>query len=394
MFFRFIILHFSCSDSKVQQESIWVLINVAFGNSSHVRAIVEAGVTPKLIRLMDHENRTVVRNATWALANMCGDGVDTCTHLINEGIVVKLVKLIEVGDTSLETLRLIAWLCLNLSRHYSPVSLTKISTLVQPLLRLLETHTDKRITIDTCTFFGNILSVSQRFGFPIAIFAVFAVMSKILDRTQSYAIESALTTVRVVAKSEAIAQREQIFSCGIAAKVANLIHNRNDNISYLSMNIFRLLANGSFSVSYIPKMFQLNVLDKVSMVFVNVHGTIRTKREAIALLKAFVIKGGSTTIQKIFEDEYATFWTSFCQLLSHRNPNLVMDCLRLLDAIANRYTTRHILGQFYNFGIVEKVSGLMDHVCDEISTLTIDLLHSYDYPDLPYSPEMYGSAEE
>lgn len=342
---------------------------------------------------MDHENRIIGRNATWALANMCGDGIDTCTHLINEGIVEKLVNLIGVDDRSLETLRLIAWLSLNLSRYYSTVSLTKFTMLAQPMLTLLDKQPDNRITIDICTFFENILQVSQQFEFPIAIDEVFAVISKILDRPRTSAVEYALHTISVVAKSEAFAQREQIFRSGIAAKLVNLINHRNDDISYLSVRIFHLLTLGSYSSLYIPKMIQLNILDKVGSVFVDARSTLNTKREAIALLKAIVMRSRISN-QDLFQDEHASLWKSFCQLFTHRNPHVIMDCLQLLSSIELRFMTHHHLDQIYNFGIITKMAGLLDHVCDEISTRTFDMLKSFDYPELPYNPAVNGLAEE
>lgn len=388
----FHIITINFSDIQTQQESIWVLINVAFGSNENVRAVIGAGAVPKLIRLLKSEDKTIVRNSTWALANMCGDGTETCNHLINEGIIVELVRLLAIAGQTKDILRLISWLALNLSRHV-PIPLSKLQPLFDPLLGILETDRDKRITIDTCTFFTNVL---ESFGFVTnaTVQKILTCISKVLARPEMFAIESSLKIIIVVAKSSSLSIRELIFQVEIATRLLELTTHQNHTASQLSLQIFRFLTSGTFSVTYIQQILQLNPFENVSKVFGDSHYSVKSKREAVGLLKGIVLKGITAQSRKMFNDEHIELWIGFCELFKSKSYVLVIEALKFLVCVENHLLTQNISDQIQSFGILEALNELLDHINDEISSLSYQLLESFDYQDLPYHHEMFGPAEE
>lgn len=75
----------------VQNESAWVLCNVAAGCPSHTQAVLDAGALHALVRLLASHSASVRLSAVWAIVNISGSSPtarnlvlahSTLTHLL------------------------------------------------------------------------------------------------------------------------------------------------------------------------------------------------------------------------------------------------------------------------------------------------------------------------
>jgi len=78
----------------IVSDSLWVLINVASSNSSHVLAIVDSGAIPKLIRLLKTPDKECLILVMWVLRNIAGDGVQMVDRLLKMGLIPAIVPLL------------------------------------------------------------------------------------------------------------------------------------------------------------------------------------------------------------------------------------------------------------------------------------------------------------
>lgn len=68
-------------------DAAWALTNIASGESKHTKAVVECGAVPKLILLLDHCDTRIAEQSVWALGNIAGEGASYRDMLIQKGVV-------------------------------------------------------------------------------------------------------------------------------------------------------------------------------------------------------------------------------------------------------------------------------------------------------------------
>ena len=61
------------SQRRLQFEATWALTNIASGTSANTLIIVNQGVLPPLIKLLDSPSIEIREQAVWALGNIAGD---------------------------------------------------------------------------------------------------------------------------------------------------------------------------------------------------------------------------------------------------------------------------------------------------------------------------------
>ncbi len=57
----------------MQSEASWCLLNIAGGNSHHVKVIVDHGVIEKFVQLLESPHNEVIEHGIQGLGNIAGD---------------------------------------------------------------------------------------------------------------------------------------------------------------------------------------------------------------------------------------------------------------------------------------------------------------------------------
>ncbi|CAF4954002.1 unnamed protein product [Rotaria socialis] len=68
------------------------MTNIAWGNSSQVKYVIDADAAPALIHLLTSTNEDVREQAVWALGNITGDNPEYRDYVLNKGALTPLLQ--------------------------------------------------------------------------------------------------------------------------------------------------------------------------------------------------------------------------------------------------------------------------------------------------------------
>lgn len=151
----------------LQVEALWALTNIAAGATDNTSVLLQHGVIPTLVSLLDTSNDEVLEQAVWVLGNLSGEGSSTRDLVIQAGALPALVKLIRRKDrgqqqqqqqeNSLEKteepkqslLRILTWTLSNLCDG-QPRPVFNIQLVLPELEHMLESTEDSEILSHVC----------------------------------------------------------------------------------------------------------------------------------------------------------------------------------------------------------------------------------------------------
>lgn len=71
---------------NLRKEVAWALSNITAGNVKQIQSVIDAGLLPPLIELIQHGDVKSQKEATWAVSNFtCGGSVEHIALLVREG---------------------------------------------------------------------------------------------------------------------------------------------------------------------------------------------------------------------------------------------------------------------------------------------------------------------
>lgn len=138
----------SSGDPPLQFEASWAVTNVASGRSDHTRYIVECDVVPPLIYLLKTASDDVKEQCVWALGNIAGDNVDYRNMVLDSGALEPICRILMTA-TETAFIRNATWALSNLCRGRPQPQWEKVRDALPALTRLLY-NPEEDILIDAC----------------------------------------------------------------------------------------------------------------------------------------------------------------------------------------------------------------------------------------------------
>lgn len=137
--------------NQIMFETAWILTNVCSGTSNQTVFVVncDADCLENLVRLLDSDDRKIAEQCAWCLGNIAGDGAKLRDRCLNAGVIDPLLRLFQKEDLNESEMRNATWALGNLCRNKDP-NPTALKYVVQllPIINELLLCKDDQIVTD------------------------------------------------------------------------------------------------------------------------------------------------------------------------------------------------------------------------------------------------------
>jgi len=144
-------------DTKFQFESAWALTNICAGKSNFVNCVIDHGGLDIILSLLNHPVEEVVDQCLWALANITGDDLDHRNLVLEKDCIPLILECVNKFKPSAAILKSATWAISNLARGrpYPPWEKIKV---VLPLLNETIHQTQCQATLSSALWCFSYLS--------------------------------------------------------------------------------------------------------------------------------------------------------------------------------------------------------------------------------------------
>lgn len=146
---------------KFQNETTWIMCNLASGESETVDFLVNSGVLKEIIRLIRVGSEQAAENAIWCIGNIAGDSEKHSSHIISSDFLQVLCNFLNLSQKTPETLKISAWTLGNLSQKSSDFHKTEAKLLLF-LTNFLISNNLHNATYDCLRIISGIVNKSEK----------------------------------------------------------------------------------------------------------------------------------------------------------------------------------------------------------------------------------------
>merc|ERR1719386_221815 len=145
---RFVQFLREVSRPDLQFEAAWVLTNIASGTADQTRVVVEQGALPIFVQLLQSPNDDVREQAVWALGNIAGDSPNFRDLVLQSGGLNPVMTVLRESEKT-SMMRNATWALSNLCRGKPPPPFEWVSPAFGTLANLIYSS-DVEVLTDAC----------------------------------------------------------------------------------------------------------------------------------------------------------------------------------------------------------------------------------------------------
>ncbi|TDH67814.1 hypothetical protein CCR75_004822 [Bremia lactucae] len=214
----------------LQVEALWALTNIAAGATDNTSVLLQNGVIPTLVSLLDSSNEEVLEQSVWVLGNLAGEGAATRDLVLSAGALTPLV--INLKKTSwdrLSLLRILTWTISNLCDG-QPRPVFEIAVILPSLAKML-TSTDTEILSHVCWAFSHLCDGPSTHIQAVVDSEVCFRLVELLSHSSWRVTKPALRAIgNIVCAEDDHDYTQHIIECGAVPSLRRLIAHSNREI--------------------------------------------------------------------------------------------------------------------------------------------------------------------